>query len=302
MLNIDLTGKRALVAGVADDAGYGFAIAKALAEAGATITVATWPPALNIFRRLIDRGTLDESRKLSDGRTLDFEQIYPLDAAFDTMAEVPPDVLNNKRYQDLGDYSIAGMVARLVQDFGEHPLDIVIHSLANGPEVKKPLIDTSRQGYLSAVSVSSYSLVSMVRQLAPLMRPGGAFLCLSYMAGVRVIPGYGGGMSSAKAALESDVRVLAYEAGRRHGVRVNCISAGPLASRAASAIGMIDRMVEFVAANSPLAEPMAAAEVGNAAAFLSSPLASGISGTVLYVDKGYHAMGMPVAEDPHNAG
>jgi enoyl-[acyl-carrier protein] reductase I len=218
------------------------------------------------------------------------------------MAEVPPDVLNNKRYQDLGDYSIAGMVARLVQDFGEHPLDIVIHSLANGPEVKKPLIDTSRQGYLSAVSVSSYSLVSMVRQIAPLMRPGGAFLCLSYMAGVRVIPGYGGGMSSAKAALESDVRVLAYEAGRRHGVRVNCISAGPLASRAASAIGMIDRMVEFVAANSPLAEPMAAAEVGNAAAFLSSPLASGISGTVLYVDKGYHAMGMPVAEDPHNAG
>jgi enoyl-[acyl-carrier protein] reductase I len=301
MLNIDLTGKRALVAGVADDAGYGFAIAKALAEAGASVTVGTWPPALNIFRRLLDRGTLDESRKLSDGRTLDFEKIYPLDAAFDTMAEVPPDVLNNKRYQDLGDYSIAGMVEQLVKDFGEHPVDIVIHSLANGPEVKKPLIETSRQGYLSAVSVSSYSLVGMVRQMAPLMRPGGAFLCLSYMASERIIPGYGGGMSSAKAALESDVQVLAYEAGRRYGVRVNCISAGPLASRAASAIGMIDRMVEFVAANAPLPEPMAASEVGNAAAFLSSPLAAGITGTMLYVDKGYHAMGMPATEDPRGS-
>ena len=223
-------------------------------------------------------------------------------ATIDTLAEAPEDVRTNKRYRELGDFSVEGLVARLTADFGTPSVDILIHSLANGPEVKKPLIETSRQGYLSAVSVSSYSLVGMVRQMAPLMRPGGAFLCLSYMASERIIPGYGGGMSSAKAALESDVQVLAYEAGRRYGVRVNCISAGPLASRAASAIGMIDRMVEFVAANAPLPEPMAASEVGNAAAFLSSPLAAGITGTVLYVDKGYHAMGMPATEDPRNAG
>jgi enoyl-[acyl-carrier protein] reductase I len=117
------------------------------------------------------------------------------------------------------------------------------------------------------------------------------------MASERVIPGYGGGMSSAKAALESDTQVLAYEAGRAHGVRVNCISAGPWASRAASAIGIIDKMVEYASHNSPLTEPLNASEVGAAAAFLSSPLASGITGTVLYVDKGYHTMGMAVQDE-----
>jgi enoyl-[acyl-carrier protein] reductase I len=292
MLNIDLTGRRALVAGVADDAGYGFAIAKALAEAGATVSVATWPPALGIFRKMLERGKLDESRRMADGRELEFERIYPLDAAYDSLDEVPEDVRTNKRYVDNGDFTIDGLAARLAEDFGERPLDIVVHSLANGPEVKKPLTETSRAGYLAAVGVSSYSMVAMVRRLAPMMRPGGAFLSLSYMAGERVIPGYGGGMSSAKAALESDTRVLAFEAGRAHGVRINCISAGPLASRAASAIGIIERMVGYVSANAPLTEPITAEEVGNVAAFLLSPLASGITGTVLHVDKGYHAMGM----------
>ena len=296
MLAIDLTGRRALVAGVADDAGYGFAIAKALAEAGASVAVGTWPPALNIFLNLLERGKLDESRLMSSGRKLEFEKIYPLDAAYDTLADAPEDVRTNKRYKDVGDFSIEGLAARLTADFGERPLDIVVHSLANGPEVKKPLLETSRSGYLAAVSVSAYSAVAMVNRLAPLMRPGGAFLSLTYMASHRVVPGYGGGMSSAKAALESDTRVLAYEAGRKYGVRVNCISAGPLASRAASAIGIIDKMVEYVQHNAPLTDgPLTAPEVAAAAAFLSSPLASGITGTLLYVDKGYHTMGMAVA-------
>jgi len=297
MLNIDLTGRRALVAGVADDGGYGFAIAHALAEAGASVVVATWPPALNIFLNLIERGKIDASRKLSNGALLTFERIYPLDAAYTTLEDAPADIRENKRYKDTGDFSIEGMAKRLVADFGEKPLDIVVHSLANGPEVKKPLLETSRNGYLTAMSVSAYSLVSMVGRLAPLMRPGGSFLSLTYMASEKVIPGYGGGMSSAKAALESDTRTLAFEAGRAYGVRVNTISAGPLASRAASAIGIIEKMVDYVSRNAPLTAPLTATDVAHTAAFLASDLAAGITGTTVYVDKGYHAMGMAVQGD-----
>src|SRR5688572_48084 len=127
------------------------------------------------------------------------------------------------------------------------------------------------------------------------MRPGGSFLSLTYMASERVIPGYGGGMSSAKAALEADTRTLAFEAGRKWGVRVNTISAGPLASRAAKAIGKIDRMVDYYKDNSALGGVNTAMDVGNAAAFLCSPLGAGITGETLHVDNGYHAMGMVAA-------
>ena len=294
MLNIDLTGRRALVAGVADDGGFGFAIAKSLAEAGASVVVGTWPPALNIFLNLLERGKMDESRRLSDGSLLTFEKIYALDAVFDTFDEIPEELRTSKRYKDVGDCSIDGLAAQLVKDFGERPLDIVVHSLANGPEVKKPLLETSRNGYLAAVSASAYSLVSMVSRLGPLMKAGGAVASLTYMASERVIAGYGGGMSSAKAALESDTRTLAYEAGRKWGIRVNTVSAGPFASRAASAIGIIGKMVEYVGKNAPLTDHLTADEVGTTTAFLCSPLASGITGTTVYVDKGFHTMGMAV--------
>jgi enoyl-[acyl-carrier protein] reductase I len=297
MLAIDLTGRRALVAGVSDDGGFGFAIARRLAEAGASICLGSWPPALGIFTKLLERGKMEESMRLGDGRKLEFERIYPLDAAFDSLSDAPQEVRENKRYKEVGDFSIQGITDRLQADFGTDSLDIVVHSLANAPEVKSPLVDTSRQGYLSAISVSAYSNVSLVRHLSPLMRPDGTFLSLSYMAGERVIPGYGGGMSSAKAALEADTRTLAFEAGRRWGVRVNAISAGPWASRAASAIGFIDTMIKYTATNSPLPRPIDAADVGSTAAFLCSPLARAITGSVVYVDNGYHAMGMAVVEN-----
>jgi enoyl-[acyl-carrier protein] reductase I len=292
MLSIDLKGHRAFVAGVADDAGFGFAIAKALIEAGATVVVGTWPPALNIFMNLLERGKMDASRRLASGELLQFEKVYPLDAAYDTYDQIPEDVKTSKRYKDVGDCSIDGVARRLTSDFGEKPVDILVHSLANGPEVKKPLLETSRSGYLTAVSVSAYSLVSMISRFGPLMRDGGSVVSLTYMASERVIPGYGGGMSSAKAALESDTRTLAFEAGRKFGIRVNTISAGPWASRAASAIGIIERMVEYVSKTAPLTTPLEPADVGNTAAFLCSPLGSGITGTTIYVDKGYHSMGM----------
>ena len=294
MLNIDLTGRRALVAGVADDGGFGFAIAKALAEAGASVVVGTWPPALTIFLNLLERGRMDESRTLRDGSLLTFEKIYPLDAVFDTYDQLPEELRTSKRYKEVGDCSIDGLAQQLVADFGATPLDIVVHSLANGPEVKRPLLETSRSGYLAAISASAYSLVSMVARFGPLMRTGGAFSSLTYMASERVIAGYGGGMSSAKAALESDTRLLAFEAGRKWGVRVNTVSAGPFASRAASAIGIIEKMVDYVGRNAPLTAHLTADEVGAVTAFLCSPLASAITGTTVYVDKGFHTMGMAV--------
>lgn len=294
MLSIDLTGKRAFIAGVADDGGFGFAIAKRLAQAGASICVGTWPPALGIFNKLLDRQKMADSMTFEDGGKFEFERIYPLDAEFDTLEDAPEDIRTNKRYKDVGDFSVAGVANRLVEDFGDTPVDIVVHSLANAPEVKSPLLDTSRKGYLSAVSVSAYSNVALISTFAPMMRQGGAFLSLTYMAGERVIPGYGGGMSTAKAALEADTRTLAFEAGRRHGVRINTISAGPWASRAASAIGFIGTMIDYCSANAPLPRKLLATDVGNAAAFLLSPMAEAITGSVVYVDNGYHTMGMAV--------
>jgi enoyl-[acyl-carrier protein] reductase I len=291
MLSIDLTGKHAVVAGVADDGGFGFAIAKALAEAGATVAVATWPPALGIFKTMLERGKFDASMQLSNGSKMAFSNIYGLDAEFDKLEDAPAELRESRRYRELGDFSISGLAAKVAADGGA---DIVIHSLANGSEVKKPLLETSRKGYLSALSASAYSNVSLIQHMGPHVRKGGAFLSLSYMASERVIPGYGGGMSSAKAALESDARVLAFEAGRKWGHRVNVISAGPFASRAASAIGFIQQMISYNQRNSPLTDPLTAEEVGNTAAFLSSPLASGITGTVVYVDKGFAAMGIAV--------
>jgi enoyl-[acyl-carrier protein] reductase I len=297
MLSIDLSGKRAFVAGVADDWGFGFAISKRLAEAGATVCAGTWPPAYGIFTKMLERGKIGEDAlALASGGSLKFERILPLDAEWDQLADVPLEVRENRRYKEHDDFTIQGAADRLVAEFGPKPLDVVVHSIANGSEVKNALLDTSRRGYLSAVSASAYSFVALVQRFGPLLRPGGSFLCLTYMAGERVVPGYGGGMSSAKAALESDTRTLSYEAGRRWGARVNAISAGPWASRAASAIGFIEKMIEYGKRNSPLPEAIHADEVGTTAAFLCSPLATGITGTTVYVDKGYHAMG--VAVDP----
>ena len=145
MLAIDLTGKHALVAGVADDGGFGFAIAKALAEAGAKVSVATWPPALGIFKTMLERGKLDASLELSGGGKLSFAKIYPLDAEFDRLEDVPAELRDSRRYRDRGDFTIGGLAAAVAADGG---VDIVVHSLANGSEVKKPLLETSRKGYL----------------------------------------------------------------------------------------------------------------------------------------------------------
>lgn len=294
MLNINLKGKIAFIAGIADDAGFGWAIAKALAEAGATLLVGTWTPLLKIFTSTLQNGKFDASRKLSDGTMMEFAKIYPLDATFDAPEDVPNDIKENKRYKEVEHYTISEVVDAVVKDYGK--IDILIHSLANAPEIKSPLLETTRKGYLSALSSSSYSFISLLSHFGPHMNPMSLALSLTYLASEKVIPGYGGGMSSAKAALESDMRTLAWEAGRKWNIRVNTISAGTLGSRAAKAIGFIDQMIDYSEVNAPLYEKkLEASDVGYLAAFLSCPtLASAITGANIYVDNGIHVMGVAV--------
>ncbi|KAI4319596.1 hypothetical protein MLD38_033178 [Melastoma candidum] len=298
-LPVDLRGKRAFIAGVADDNGYGWAISKSLAAAGAEILVGTWVPALNIFETSLRRGKFDETRVLPDGSLMEIAKVYPLDAVYDNPAEVPEDVKTNKRYSGSSKWTVQEVAESIKEDFGT--IDILVHSLANGPEVHKPLLETSRNGYLAAVSASSYSFISLLKHFLPIMNPEGATISLTYIASEKIIPGYGGGMSSAKSALESDTRVLAFESGRKHNVRVNTISAGPLRSRAAKAIGFIDMMIDYSLVNAPLQKELSAEEVGNVAAFLCSPLASAITGSVIYVDNGLNSMGVGV-DSPTFAG
>src|SRR4029077_17694003 len=159
---------------------------------------------------------------------------------------------NDKRYQKHGDYSIQGMMSAVGSAFGA--VDILIHAIAFSPEIKNKSIDTSRQAYLTALSVSAYSLTALLRAALPLMenRPDGAsVVSLTYLGGDRVVGHYGGGMSTAKAALQIDTKQLANNLGPKN-IRVNCLSPGPYASRAARAIGDIDQMIRYAAGVSPL--------------------------------------------------
>lgn len=292
MTHFHLKDKIVFIAGVGDDQGFGWAIAKSFAEAGAKILIGTWTPMLKIFTGGLEAGKFNESRKLSDGSLMEFAKIYSMDAAFDTPEDVPEEIKENKRYKDNSGYTLSEVAEQVKKDFGH--VDILVHSIANAPEVHKPLLETSRKGYLAAMSSAAYSYVSLLAHFGPIMTKGGAALSLTYLASEKAIPGYGGGMSSAKAALESDTKVMAWEAGRKWGIRVNAISAGALRSRAAKAIGFIDRMINYSLVNAPLEKELHAEEVGQAAMFLCSPLASAITGNVIYVDNGIHIMGVAV--------
>lgn len=290
MSGIDLKGKKALVIGIGDDQGYGFGIAKQLFTAGADVMIGVWTPVFKIFTTSWENGKFDASRKLDDGRLFEYKKAYSIDALYDTPESIPDEIKSNKRYVHSQEFTVSEVAKKVESDFGK--IDILVHSLANGPEVKKPLLETSREGYLAALNSSSYSFVSLVKHFGPIINKGGSVINLSYIASTRVIPGYGGGMSSAKAALESDTRTLAYEAGRRWGIRINAISAGPLRSRAAKAIGFIEDMINYSLANAPLQKDLLSEEVGQAATFLASSMASAITGDVLFVDNGLHAMGL----------
>jgi enoyl-[acyl-carrier protein] reductase I len=291
MVTIDLSGRNALVTGVADDGGFGWAIAKALQAAGAGVWLASHPRVLGIVERLLRRSQSAESRRLPYGVAGELAPrgLLACDVEYDTRDQIPAEKQAAKGYGD-EDVSIAGALARYRALSGGAPIDVLVHSVAFSPEIQKTHLDTSRGAYLTAMSVSAYSLVALTRAALPLMAGRDAsVVCLSYIAARRVTPGYGGGMASAKAALESDARALAWFVGDQ-GVRVNVVSAGPYPSRAARSIGDIDAMVTHAAERSPLKRAIRAGEVADAVVFLSSPLASAITGSVLHVDCGFHVM------------
>jgi enoyl-[acyl-carrier protein] reductase I len=298
MIPIDFSGKVALVSGVGDNLSFAWYIAKALQAAGAKIVLAVEPRRLDIVETLLTTTKAEdaEARRLPDGSDFKPAKLIRCDAAYDTMADVKLEEMSeaNRRHyaKYTEDYSISGAIGAVGKEFGG--IDILIHSMAYSSEITKSLIDTSRKAYHQAMGISAYSLVSMVRAAAPHManRPGGASVVgLTYVAGERVVPHYGGGMGTCKAALQMDAKQLAWFVGDRN-IRVNLISAGPYASRAARAINKdFDKLVQHAADHSPLRRPIEPEEVANATLYLCSPLASAVTGQILYVDCGYSVMG-----------
>ncbi|MGK7926805.1 MAG: enoyl-ACP reductase FabI [Spirulina sp.] len=258
---LDLTGKKALVTGIANNRSIAWGIAQQLHAAGAELGVTFLPD---------DKGRFE--KKVRD-------LVEPLN----------PTVFVPCNVQD--DEQIEAVFQTISEKWGN--LDILIHCLAfaHKEDLTGEFSATSRGGFSTALEISSYSLNALAKGAKPLMAEnGGAMVTLTYLGGVKVIPNYNV-MGIAKAALEMSVRYLAAELGPDN-IRVNAISAGPIRTLASSAVGGILDMIRHVEETAPLRRTVTQQEVGNAATFLCSDLASGITGQVLYVDSGYEIMGM----------
>jgi enoyl-[acyl-carrier protein] reductase I len=256
---LDLTGKKALVTGIANNRSIAWGIAQQLHKAGAEIGVTYLPDEKGRFEKKVKETV---------------ESINP--SIF-----VPCDVQNDEQIEEV--------FAEISQKWGK--LDILIHCLAFADKsgLGGDFSDVSREAFSQALEISTYSLSRLAKSAKPLMMEGGSIVTLSYIGGVKVIPNYNL-MGIAKAGLEMTVRYLAAELGPQQ-VRVNAISAGPIRTLASSAVGGILDMIRHVEGIAPLKRTVTQIEVGNTAAFLCSDLSSGITGQVIYVDAGYEIMG-----------
>lgn len=253
-----LQGKRALIVGVASDRSIAWGIAEAMAREGAEIAYTYQND------KLLQR--VEELAQQTSSRL-----VLPLDVADDRQIE--------------------GVFSTLQKEWGH--VDIIVHSVAFAPreQLSGSYVDTvTRDGFLTSQDISSYSFVALAKAGRPLLRSGSALLTVSYLAAVRTIPNYNV-MGPAKASLEANVRFMASDLGPS-GIRVNCVSAGPIKTLAAAGIGGMRIMLHYMEKTAPLRRGVTILEVGNAAAFLCSDLAAGITGEVLYVDGGYHVIGM----------
>lgn len=257
---LDLTGKNALVTGIANNRSIAWGIAQQLHKAGANIGISYLPD---------ERGKME--KKVA-------ELVEPLNPSLFVPCNVQSDEQIKATFDTIAD------------KWGK--LDILIHCLAfaNKEDLTGDFSNTSRAGFNQALEISTYSLTQLSGAAKPLMTQGGSIVTLTYLGGVRAIPNYNV-MGVAKAGLEMSVRYLAAELGSQN-IRVNAISAGPIRTLASSAVGGILDMIHHVEEVAPLRRTVTPLEVGNAAAFLCSDLASGITGQILYVDGGYEIMGM----------
>ena len=253
-----LAGKRALITGVAGNRSIAWGIAQAMRREGAELAFTY------------------QNERLR-------ERVTELAARCDATIALPCDVQNDAE------------IAALFDELGAHwpRLDIIVHSIAYAPreELGGDYVgNASRAGFTTAHETSCYSLTALAAGARPLMRDGGALLTLTYFGAEKVVPNYNV-MGLAKASLEANVRCLADCLGPQ-GTRVNAISAGPIKTLAAAGIGDFRKMLEHVERNAPLRKNVSIEEVGNAAVFLCSDYASGVTGEVLHVDAGYNLLGM----------
>lgn len=257
MIQIDLSSKRALIMGVTNQRSLGWSIAAKLHEAGCQLAFSYQGERL--------KGELE---KLTDG--IEGVRLYQVD-------------VTNPGEVDT-------MVADLKDAWGE--LDYVVHSIAFAPReaMDGRYIDTTRDDWVTALEVSAYSLVAAAQGLEDMLNENASMVTLTYYAAEKVVPKYNV-MGVAKSALEASVRYLAYDLGKK-GVRINAVSAGPVKTVAARSIPGFMKMYKRVAGMAPLGRGVDQEDVGNLGLFLLSDMASGITGETVYVDAGYHVMGM----------
>ncbi|MCA9940539.1 MAG: enoyl-ACP reductase FabI [Anaerolineales bacterium] len=253
-----LAGKKALIFGIANKNSIAWGIAQALHEHGAEIGFSYGIPQLE--RRVMP---LAEQLGVTFVEKCDVTSDAELDAVF----------------------------ARAAAHFGE--IDILIHSVAYAKQddLTGRFVNTSRDGFALAMDISAYSLVAMARRAVPLMAHGGSIMAMTYYGAEKAVPHYNV-MGVAKAALEASVRYLAADLGP-NGIRVNAISAGPIKTLAAAGISGFRKMLTYVGERAPLRRNVDQDEVGRTALWLASDLSSGVTGEVIYVDAGYHILGMP---------
>jgi enoyl-[acyl-carrier protein] reductase I len=254
-------GKRGLVMGVANDHSIAWGIASMLAAHGAEMAFTYQGDAFG-------------------------KRVRPLADSVGSSLVLPADVQDPE--------SLDTVFETLASEWGQ--LDFLVHAIAYSKkeELKGRYSDTSRENFLNTMDISCYSLTDLSRRAIPLMTEGGSILTLTYLGAERVLPNYNV-MGVAKAALEASVRYLAADLGKNN-IRVNAVSPGPMRTLAGSAVGSARKVFKFNAENAPLKRTASLEEVGGAALYLLSDLGGGTTGETIYVDGGYHAMGM-VAEE-----